>query len=341
MKKLAIIIGLTTVIFAACNGSKNDATVKSEDNITEVKVSKAILQDVEQIASFTGTVEAFHPSDITPSLPVRIDQILVEVGDRVQKGQLLVKMDETQRKQQSLQLANLQIEYNRVLALKEAGGASQQQVDQVKTQVDIMQATVNNLSENVELRSPIDGIVTSKLYNQGELFSAATGKSTILKVMDLTPLKVNINVSSEYFPIVKKGSKVKVYFDIYNDEVFDGVISLIYPTIDPVTRNFVVEVSLPNRDLRARPGMFCRVSLNFGTLKHVVVDDLAIVRQVGTNDKYIFVAKDGIVSKLKVETGHQLGKKVEITTSNIADDADVVVAGQTKLLDGSKIKIQE
>ncbi|GHV34615.1 cation efflux system protein [Bacteroidia bacterium] len=338
MKRNIIIISALAILFAACN-KKTETKVETSRAI-EVKVSQTVLQDVEQLVDFTGTIEAFHPSDITPSLPVRINKIYVEVGDKVHKGQLLVQMDGTQKTQQELQLSNIQVEYDRVVALHNAGGASQQQVDQVQTQLDIMKATVANLSENVDLRSPIDGIVTARLYNQGELFSAATGKSCILKVMDLAPLKVKIDVPSEYFPNVKLGMPVNITCDIYKDEVFSGKVSLIYPTIDAVTRNFTVEITIPNKNQKIRPGMFSRVALNFGTQKHIVVDDVAIVRQVGTGDRYVYAEKDGVVSKLKVTVGRQLNKKVEILSDNLKAGDNVVIAGQTKLIDGAAVIVK-
>ncbi|MDR2510894.1 MAG: efflux RND transporter periplasmic adaptor subunit [Bacteroidales bacterium] len=337
--KANLITLATLVTLISCTQQKDNIAEKS--TAVEVKTSQAAMQDVEQLADFTGTVEAFHPSDITPSLPVRINKIYVEVGDKVHKGQLLVQMDGTQKKQQELQLTNIQVEYDRVTALHKAGGASQQQVDQVKTQLDIMKANLANLAENVNLRSPINGIITDRFYNQGELFSAATGKPSILKVMDLAPLKVKINLPSQYFPNVKIGMPVNITCDVYKDEVFDGKVSLIYPTIDAVTRNFVVEITIPNKNLKVRPGMFSRVTLNFGTQKHIVVDDMAIVRQVGTGDRYLYVEKNGVVSKLKVFVGRQLNKQVEILSDNIQNGDNIIIAGQTKLIDGSAVIVKK
>ena len=91
---------------------------------------------------------------------------------------------------------------------------------------------------------------------------------------------------------------------MYGDEEFEGTINLVYPTIDPNTRTFPVEVRLTNRDQKVRPGMFARVTLNFGTQEHVVVPDLAIVKRAGSGDRYVYVYKDGIPcsSTLRAET---------------------------------------
>ena len=93
---------------------------------------------------------------------------------------------------------------------------------------------------------------------------------------------------------------VAVKLDVYGDEPFEGYISLVYPTVDPNTRTFPVEIKLANKDRRVRPGMFARATLNFGTKNNVVVPDLAIVKQSGSGDRYVYVYKDGKVTYNKV-----------------------------------------
>ena len=69
----------------------------------------------------------------------------------------------------------------------------------------------------------------------------------------------------------------------------NGKISLIYPTINAATRTFPIELVLDNKDMKVRPGMFARVEVNFGSENHVVVPDLAVVKQAGSGDRYVFV----------------------------------------------------
>ena len=104
-----------------------------------------------------------------------------------------------------------------------------------------------------------------------------------------------------------------------------------------MTRTFGVEVRIPNADRRLRPGMFARVNVNFGTMQRVVVSDLAVVRQMGTNDRYVFVYENGMVHKVKVQLGRQVGNKVEIL-DGLNEGDQVVVAGMARLLDQSKVR---
>ena len=116
-------------------------------------------------------------------------------------------------------------------------------------------------------------------------------------------------------------------------------INLIYPTIDATTRTFQVEIRLDNKDQRVRPGMFARATLNFGTAENVVVPDLAIVKQAGSGDRYVFVYKDGKVSYNKVELGRRMGTEYELK-SGVPDNSQVVVAGQSRLVNGMEVEVE-
>lgn len=160
--------------------------------------------------------------------------------------------------------------------LYKVGGASKSEWDASKMQLDVQRTAYKNLLENTSLVSPINGVVTARNYDNGDMYS---GGNPVLVVEQITPVKLMINVSESYFTQVKKGAPVDVKLDVYGDEIFKGTINLIYPTIDAATRTFPIEIKLDNRDQRVRPGMFARATLNFGTADNVVVPDLAIVKQ--------------------------------------------------------------
>ena len=114
---------------------------------------------------------------------------------------------------------------------------------------------------------------------------------------------------------------------------------LVYPTIDPATRTFPVEIQLVNRDQRVRPGMFARATLNFGTQDHVVVPDLAIVKRAGSGDRYVYVY-NGKVSYNKVELGRRMDTEYELI-SGVDNNSQVVIAGQSKLADGVEVEVEK
>lgn len=326
---------LAVALFFSC-GEKKDTAAQVVEKTPLVKVQSVKTQMVPQIGTFTATVEPYKQNHIGSSTPNRIKQIFVEVGDHVKAGQKLVEMDAANLAQQKVQLENLSVEYKRAKELLAVGGASQQQVDQLRTQYEAAKAVYTNLTENTTLVSPISGIITARNYDNGDMYA----QTPIVTVMQIQPVKVQINVSEQYFTSIKKGMEVKSTFDVYGDEAFNGKVSLIYPTIDPTTRTFTVEISIPNTNLRVRPGMFARVTVDFGSKEHVVVPDQAIVKQSGSGDRFVYVYKDGQVSYNKVELGRRMGSEYELI-SGVDNNSQVVVAGQTRLSDGKKVEIDK
>lgn len=319
---------------AACGSGEKEATTAVVEELPKVEIQKVYSQDVNQIADYTATVEAYKTNNITTSTPNRIKEILVDIGYKVVKGQKVVVLDNVNIAQLKVRLDNIEREYNRAVELLNIGGGTQQAVDQLKTELDAARRQYENMVENTVLVSPINGVVTARNYDPGDM----TGGSPILTIEQLRPVKVLVNVSEGEFTKVRKGMKVDIKLDVYGDEVFTGTVSLIHPTIDPTTRTFTVEIDIMNNDERVRPGMFARVSMNFGTSNHVVVPDRAIVKQTGSGDKYVYVYKDGKVSFDKVELGQRLDNAYEVL-SGVENGADVVITGQTRLSNGAEVEV--
>jgi RND family efflux transporter MFP subunit len=327
---LALGLGVT-----GCSSQKSGDAAQEADEKPLVKLAQVEARDVEQLVEYTATVEADVKNNIAPSTAVRIEKIFVEVGDRVSKGQKLVQMDASNLKQLKLQLDNQEVEFKRIDELYKVGGASKSEWDAAKMNLDIRRTSYNNLLENTQLLSPVSGVVTARNYDNGDMYS---GGSPVLVVERITPVKLVINVSESYFPQLKVGAKAPIQLDVYGDELLEGLVSLIYPTIDSGTHTFPVEITFANAQQRVRPGMFGRVTLNFGTEHHVVVPDMAIVKQAGAGDRYVYVYKDGKVSYNKVEIGRRFDTEFELI-SGVEDGAQVVIAGQTKLANGMEVTV--
>ena len=323
------------VLFVACSGKQDTAGQAEEETVQLVRVEKVTEQAVPQVASYTATIEPYKRNLISSSLPNRIKKIYVEVGDHVKAGQKLVDLDRANLAQQKLQLDNLELEYNRVKELFAVGGASQQQVDQMRTQYETAKTSYENLDENTVLVSPVNGVVTARNFDDGDIASGA-----ILTVMQIQPVKVLVNVSESDFTKVKQGMSVDVNVEVYGDELFKGKVSLIHPTIDASTRTFVTEINIPNADNRIRPGMFARVNIDFGSVNRVVVPDQAVVKRSGSGDRFVYVYKDGKVSFNQVQLGRHIDDTYELI-SGVESGSMVVTAGHTRLKNGDSVKIAE
>ncbi|MCQ2068855.1 MAG: efflux RND transporter periplasmic adaptor subunit [Bacteroidaceae bacterium] len=301
-----------------------------------VKLAEVVEEPVDQLLVYSATIVGEVKNNIAPSAPGRISKIKVEVGDNVKKGQILVEMDETTLSQQEMQLKNLETEFNRIDQLYQVGGVSKSEWDNVKLQLEVARKSFQTLKENTRLESPIEGVVTARNYDNGDLYSG----QAILVVQKMAPVKLTINVSEQYYSKVKKGDEVSIELDAYPGETFKGKVSLIYPTVDAMTHTFPVELNVANEDLKLRPGMFARATLNLGTLNHVVVPDLAIDKRAGSGDRFVYVYKDGKVRYSKVELGQRLGDRYELL-SGVENGAQIVIAGLAKLADGKEVEVEK
>ena len=324
---------LTFFVLFSCGKKKEEV---KEDTKIKVQTTLAQLESVDKTVTYTANVKADVINQITPAMPGRIEKIFVEIGDRVSKGQLLVQMESSSLQQQNTQLSNLEKDYARYSELLKVGGIAQQQVDQIKTQIDVLRTAIKNIQDNTQLRSPISGSVTARNYDNGDVFA----QMPILTIQQLNPLKAIINVSESYFSKVKLGMTVNIQLDVYEKETFTGKITLIYPTIDASAHTFGVQVTINNTDMKVRPGMFGRVILNFGSVQSIVVPDAAVQKQIGANDKYVFIIENGVARYRKVELGQHLGDRYEILSGINAGDV-VVTAGQTRLNDGTEVEVIE
>ena len=338
MKKINLFFAAASIVMlGACSGGeKTTEQTTTEETIESVRIESATLQNVPQETTYTATVQPDKRNNISSSMPNRIKKIYVEVGDYVKKGQVLVDLDASTIIQQKVQLDNLELEYNRAKELVAVGGASQQQLDQITTQFEAAKTAYDNLMENTKLLSPVNGVVTARNYDDGDM-----AQGTILTVMQINPVKIVINVSETEFTKVKLGMPIDVTFDVFGDETFKGRVSLIYPTIDPMTRTFGVEVEIPNGNNRVRPGMFARATIDFGARERVVVSDRAVIKRAGSGDRFVYVYNnDGTVTYTQVELGRHVDTYYEVL-SGVSADAQVVVAGQTRLSDGAKVNVVE
>ena len=331
---------LVAAMLGSCSGGeeKKAETTAAETVIEKptVKLATVTSRDVEQVGEFTATVEAEAKNNIAPTSPGRISRIFVEVGDYVRKGQKLVQMDAANLTQLKLQLDNQETEFKRVDELYKVGGASKAEWDAAKTNLDVRRSSYENLLENTQLVSPLDGVVTARNFDNGDLYTST--QTPVLVVQQITPVKLMVNVSEPNFPKVTKGMAVKVKLDVYEGEEFEGKVSLVYPTIDAATHTFPVEITLANANKRVRPGMFARVTMNFGSKNHVVVPDMAIVKRAGSGDRYVYVYNNGKVSYNKVELGRRMGTEYELL-SGVDNNAQIVIAGQTRLADGVEVEV--
>ncbi|MGM9747744.1 MAG: efflux RND transporter periplasmic adaptor subunit [Candidatus Cryptobacteroides sp.] len=339
MKRIfnTMLMAAVVLMAAGCgNGKKEAADAQVQEVIPTVSVEKVSMREVPQIATYTSTIEPYAKNNIAPQSGGRITKINVEVGDFVKKGQVVAEIDKTQLLQIELQMKNNEIEYNRLKGLYDAGGLSQSDLDAIELAYRVSKTNYENLLENSVLVSPINGVITARNYDVGDMFTMG---QPIYTVQQITPVKLIVGISEVDYTKVKKGDKVELVADAIPGRVFSGKVNRIYPTVDVATRTFSVEIIVENADRVLRPGMFVRVSVNFGVNNSVVVPDLAVVKQSGSGERFIYVLNsDNTVEYRKVTLGRRMGAEYEIL-EGLEDGATVVTKGQSRLKDGVKVKV--
>lgn len=330
----ALLILLVTGGVISCKNAESAETTAVDQKV-KVNVKQVFEQNVEQLGVFTATVTAQTTNNISPKMDVRIDDVVVEVGDHVRKGQVLARMDAATLVQARLQMRNDSIEFNRTDELYKVGGISKSEWDSRKLAYNISKTNFDNLLENTVLLSPIDGVITVRNYDDGDMFSKG---QPLYVVEQIRPVKLKVNVSEGLYTKIKKGMSVDVQLDVFGDEIFKGRINLVYPSLDPATRTFPVEVLIENSNERVRPGMFARVTFFYGTEKRIVVPDISIVKQQGSGDRYIYTVADGKVEFKKVELGRRMETEYEILDGLTSGDM-VVTSAQNRLTNGMEVEV--
>jgi membrane fusion protein, multidrug efflux system len=344
------IILVAGLLFTGCSSksekpadtAKPSATV-SDRGVIPVKVMSLSRTKISRSIDYTATVLPFEEVNMAPSTPGRIEKIYVEVGDRITKGEELFLMDRTQLYQLKLQLSNLAKDLSRLDTLLRSGSTKQQQYDQMKTQYDVTKTNVEFMEQNTLMKAPFDGIVTGKYFEDGEMYSGSptttTGRSAVVTVMQINPLKVNVSISEQYYPLIKKGMKADIVTDVYDNEKFTATVFRISPTISAATRSFNVELELPNRNDLLKPGMFVRVAMNLGEVETFVVPANTVMVQEGTNIRFVFLAKDNIAERIEVILGKRFDDQLEITSTTIKEGDMLISEGQAKLINGDKVEV--
>lgn len=330
---------LSAGLLASCSSSSSSKATEeqSADTVRLVEVAPAEMRALNLSEEFTAQLEAKVVNNIAAQAGGRLKQLLVKVGDRVGAGQAVARMEATQAAQAQIQLADAKTNFARMDELYKVGGVSKAQWEQAKSAVDQAKLTYGNAAENTVLRSPISGFVTAKNYDNGDMTSP---QLPVVVIQQIAPVKAVIGVSEQYYSFLKKGAAATLSVDALGEETFSGVVTNIFPTLDPVTHTVSTEIEVANKDLKLRPGMYARVHLDFGTKEALTVPDKAIVRQAGSGARYVYVFSGGKAVYRAVELGQQQGDLYEVVSGLNAGD-QVIISAPSNLKNGLSVKLRK
>ena len=330
---------MAIALISACGGKgENRQATTTKKEAEKVKVLTLQSERIAKQLELSSTLEGYETMNISPSITGHIEHIYVEVGSRVQKGAMLVRMDQTQLNTTRINLASTKTELDRVSALKASGSISEQVYDQTKAGYDQLVETERFQNENTFVRAQFSGVISAKNYEDGEMYTGAPS----LTLTQIGRLKAIINIPETYYPLVKQGMKVDVHSDIYPDKSFPATIEIVYPTVDPTSHTFQAKLNIPNGGEKIRPGMFVRTTLPLGQIDAIVVPYQSVLKLSGSNDRYVFTNQNGTAHRVAVTLGQRFDDRIEIIPvipGDLKEGDQLVTTGQARLVDGAKLEI--
>ena len=320
-------------IVAACGGKQQQQVVEQRAQLVET--APLAMSDISRELEFSTTLQGWQTLNVSPSITGKIEHIYVAVGTSVAAGANLVRMDQNQYTNTKLTYTNLGVEMQRMESLRESGAVSQQVYDQTRLSYEQTKESLEFLEKNTFVKAPFAGVISAKNYEDGELYSG----QPILVLTQIYTLKALIAIPESYYPNVKKGMAVTLTSEIYPGETFPATIDIVYPTVDPASHTFQARLRIPNSGLRLRPGMYVRTKMSMGMARAMVVPYQAVLKLTGSNDRYVFLDEGGTAKRVFVTLGQRFDENIEVISDELHEGDRLVVVGQAKLVDGSKLNV--
>jgi membrane fusion protein (multidrug efflux system) len=306
-----------------------------------VETAKVAVDTVVSAISAIGTLQSSESVVLGPEIAGRISEIRFKEGERVEAGDVLVKLDtevlEATLAQARANLTLSKANYDRAKTLASQGTgtvrARDEALAQWRTDTAIVALAEARLAK-ATIRAPFSGTLGLRSVSVG---AYVTPGERIVNLEQTDPLKVDFQVPEIYLARVHEGQTIEVTVDARPGEVFKGEIYAIDPKIDVGGRAIRLRARIPNPEGRLSPGLFTRVSIIAGKRDDaILVPESALVpRQDG---KFVYRVQDGKAVLTKVETGERRPGQVEIL-EGLGPDATVVTAGQQRLQDGTPVEV--
>lgn len=268
MKKISI-LAAALLIMVGC-GKQQEATTGGSgegERVEVVELTTLHPREIQREITVSSNLQGYETVNIAPSLTGKIEHIYVEVGDKVRKGDSLVRMDQQQYKTTAFTIANLEREMQRMEGLIQTGSVSQQQYDQMKLSLDQTKESYKFMRTNTYVQAPFTGVISAKNYEDGELY----GGQPIVVLTQVNKLKTLVAIPESYIPQVKAGMRLSLRTSVYPDRVFPATIEVVYPTVDASSHTFQVKVVVNNEEGLLRPGMYVNTTLGLGKMKVMTV----------------------------------------------------------------------
>lgn len=373
-RKICLFGMISMLVFGSisCGKQEEEKSGAMSDQVTNVSVKTEVVRQSSftRQRTYVGNITAAKQVKVIPLASERILKFPWENGDYVQKGQMIAEIRNevnkksldavgAQLKSVDAQLKAAERELKRVASMYESNIVSRQNYDQAQDAVVTLVASKQQLLATQEqtklgldyarVVAPIDGVISQKTSEVGDIASSAMALCVLL---DMANLKVTLNVTEEDVPYLKLGQDVRLRFDAYPGEVTTAKITRIMPYVNTTSRTNTVEAEFANLKnestglYRFKPGMYAKAELSLDSTEGAIVvspkalllDPELLEQQVtGQTLRRAFVMNaDGTASARTVQIGERNGDIVEVL-SGLSAGEKLIVRGQHSLRDGDKV----
>lgn len=325
-------------MLASCGGDQQ-ATATAPP--IQVEVLTATPGTVGDELRYAATIEAGNTVQLAFGVPGTVSDVRVQEGDRVVQGQLLAALD-AREYANALAIADAGLEqaqdmFNRLDGLHKKGSLPEKDHIEMRTKLAQAQANRNISAKRMEdsrLTAPITGVITARMVEQGAMAAPGHPAFTIVRT---DHMDARLTVPESEVGRIRSGMEVKVHVPTL-DTVLNGTVALVNPKADDLSRTFVVKVKLDNAAGVLLPGMLAEAVIATGKGRTVLSIPAKVVVRDADAITYAFVdGGNGHAVRRRIRTGAMHGDNLVEVTDGLKANDRVIVAGHTRLKDGSPI----
>ncbi|UCB55243.1 MAG: efflux RND transporter periplasmic adaptor subunit [Thiotrichales bacterium] len=287
-----------------------------------------------------GSLLANEDVMLRPEFEGKVVKIHFNEGQKVSKGDLLVTLDdsiyEAELKQADARLKLSEANTRRINSLRKKGLSNEQEEDQAISELGVNKASqvlARTRLKKMAIHAPFDGTIGLRSISEGDYLSS--GQDIVTLIND-NPIKLEFRVPEVLLSEVAIGQQVDVRVDAFRGETFNGEVYAIAPQVDVGGRSFMVRAQIPNDDGRLVPGLFAQVELELERKEDALLIPEAALMPAG-DKQYVYRIVEGKAVRSEVSLGLRQGDLVEVI-SGLEPDAQVITAGQMKIMDGSSVQ---
>lgn len=287
-----------------------------------------------------GSLLANEKIMLQPEFEGKVVTIHFKEGQKVNKGDLLVTLDDSIYKaelnQADARLKLSQANKKRINSLRKKGLSNEQEEDQAVSELGVNRASrelARTRLNKMAIHAPFEGTIGLRSISEGDYLSSG---HDIVTLINNNPIKLEFRIPEVYLSEASIGQTVDVRVDAFRGEMFTGEVYAIAPEVDVGGRSFMVRAQIPNDDSRLIPGLFAQVELVLERKENALLIPEAALMPAG-DKQYVYRIDDGKAVRTEVSLGIRQGDFVEVI-SGLNPGAQIVTAGQMKIMDGSKVQ---